>query len=209
MKKIFIAGFMAACVMMAGMTASAAGRAVPRCVRDNGVCHQQLNAVWKDCVRHDCTYVDADGDGFCDNCSWQEERHHCVDEDGYCLNGTCSYDNCGYAYGTGYCRGYCSRVPAEAGAAVPIEAASGAALSQEEPSSGTADADRDMTGVSDIVQGRPAAQDDTAAAWGNGSGAGAGSGSGAGAGNGSGYNGGYWGYSHHGSGHHGGHHGCR
>lgn len=204
MKKIFIAGFMAACVMMAGMTASAAGRAVPRCVRGNGACHQQLNAVWKDCVRHDCTYVDADGDGICDNCSWLEGRHHCVDENGYCLNGSCNYDNCGYAHGTGYCRGYCNSLT-DGGAVLEVVSSQAAVP----PSEGTdvSGNGTEGTNVPNMVQGNTAAQGSADAAPQNSSAVNGAYGSGNGSG--AGYNDGYWGYGHHGGGHHSGHHGCR
>ncbi len=209
MKKVLIAGLVTVCVMMTGMTVSAAERVIPRCTRAHGACHRQLDALWQgDCVRHDCAYVDADGNGLCDNCSWLEGRHHCLDENGYCLNGSCNYDNCGYAHGTGYCRGYCNSLTVDGGAA------SVGASSQEALSLGGTDAGGSSTDQAAMPQGNQAAQGSADAASGNGGAANGayGSGNGAGNGSGSGYNDGYgyWGYGHHGSGHHGGgHHGCR
>lgn len=197
MKKIFLAGLVTVCMLTMGTTAFAA-EAVPRRIRSHGACHRQTDVIWQqNCVRHDCAYVDADGDGVCDNCSWQEARHHCVNEDGYCLNGTCNYEYCGYAYGTGYCRGYCNSVMTDEGVS-----SSGAVSSEEGLLSGGANAGGNGTDVTEAVQ----VNQDSAAAE-NSNVTGAGAGNGVGAGNGSGYNGGYWG--HHGNGHRGGHHGCR
>lgn len=190
MRKIIFAGLTAICVMMMGTTALAAETVAPR-RRAHGACHQQLDSVWlRDRVRHDCAYVDADGDGICDNCSWYEDRHHCLDADGYCLNGSCNYENCGYA-GTGYCRGYCNSLTVDAGGDLPQSSY------QEADPADSANAG----GVVETVQGNAGTQDN---------GAGANAGSANGAGDGSGYTGGYWGSGHHGGGHHGGgRHGCR
>lgn len=192
MRKILFAGITAVCVLMMGTTALAAETVVPRRIRAHGGCHQQLDSLWlKDRVRHDCAYVDADGDGICDNCSWNEDRHHCVDENGYCVNGSCNYENCGYAHGTGYCRGYCNSPAVDA---VADEADSSY---QEVTPADETNAGNDRAGS---PQGNAPAQGSEGTASENGAGADAGSG----------YPGGYWGSGHHGGGHHGGgHHGCR
>lgn len=201
MKKIFLAGLATVCVLAMGTTAIVA-EAAPRRVRASGGCHRQLEAFWQqDCIRHDCAYVDADGDGICDNCYWHEDRHHCVDENGYCLNGSCSYDNCGYGHGTGYCRGYCNSVTPGAGTV-----SAGADSSQEAFSSGGNSQRGNVANAAETVPEDRTAQTGSAASWGSGSGTEAGNGSGYGSG--SGYGNGAAGYGHHGGGHHSGRHGC-
>lgn len=206
MRKIFLAGIAAVCMLMMGMTAFAMEPAVPRRVRAHGACHQQVESLLRNRVRHDCAYADANGDGICDSCGWHQDRHHCVDADGYCLNGACNYENCGYGCGTGYCRGYCNSLAAGIGAS-----GQEVGVSAEEVPAGTAPAE------AALEERRP---DDQGMA-------GAGSGSGSPAGGTAQYsdpagtvpeNGGagapqggtgYYGYGHHGSGHHGnGRHGC-
>lgn len=187
MKKVFLAGIAVACMLAMGTTALAAETIVPRRIRAHGACHRQLDILWqKDCVRHDCTYVDADGDGICDSCSWHEDRHHCLDENGYCLNSACNYENCGYGHGTGYCRGYCNSVTVGAGTVSYPETL---------PDAGS----NGGVNATDTAQENGGGQNSPAAAQENGA-------SGGGYGNGAGYSGGYGNNGHHGGGHHGGHH---
>ena len=147
MRKIFLAGIAAVCMLMMGMTAFAMEPAVPRRVRAHGACHQQVESLLRNRVRHDCTYADADGDGICDSCGWHQDRHHCVDADGHCLNGACNYENCGYGCGTGYCRGYCNSLAASQEVGVLAEEVpAGTALSEAAPEGRRPD-DQGMAGA--------------------------------------------------------------
>ncbi len=215
MRKVFLAGIAAVCMLMMGMTAFAAEPAVSRRVRAHGGCHQQTESFLRDGVRHDCTYADADGDGICDSCGWHQDRHHCVDEDGYCLNSACNYENCGYGHGTGYCRGYCNSLAAGVGAAVSSEGISAGMAPTDSVPEGREPENQGSAGMEPGTGGLAGMES------GNGGLAGTEPGNQNAAGGTAEYTApanavpesggaGYYGYGCHGGGHHGnGHHGCR
>ena len=107
MKKYVLAGAAAVFMFSMGTTALAGHCGAGRF---QNACHGWTSELRQNWVRHDCVYADEDCDEICDSCGWHYDRHHAVDDDGYCIMGTCNYDNCGYGQGTGYCKGYCNSV---------------------------------------------------------------------------------------------------
>lgn len=115
MRKFVLAGMAAVFMLAMGNTALAGHCASGlEAGRFYGGCHGRTDTLRQNWVRHDCIYADEDCDLICDSCGWHYERHHALDGEGHCLTGACSYDNCGYGQGTGYCRGYCNSLDVQA-----------------------------------------------------------------------------------------------